>query len=454
MFVKCCKNLHDKNTTQTNICIEKEQGIAPTFTKPLKIEITQVEEDKSKAIVTCQVTGSPKPSVKWFKGIEEVVPTESVQTFYDETTGEAILEVYNPQVNEPLVYSIQAENPFGKAVGNANILREIQEPEETREILKPPKVTPLTAETVRTGGTLTFKSKYQGIPRPEIKWLRNGREIIVNEDVTIDTTEDTTTITVINMTRKRAGKYEVCAKNKVGEAKASGSVMVTDTTETEKIVAPRFIQPLEPRFITENEVCIVEAIVESEPLSSFQWFIHNELVVPSEDVRVITQENKSILLIESFQKKFSGPFMCRAENVGGSVTSTATIQLLEDTQFEETQEFTSPRFIEQLEPVNVMDGEKLILTCQVEGFPTPKVQWYRNNEKVTETKDLTMYQDTQGLCVLSVQEVFPEDEGQYACQAVNKVGEAITSTTVNVEGIWFHVSLTLPKTDNISFKNC
>lgn len=437
------QNLHDKYTTQTNICIEKEQGIAPTFTRPLKIEFTQVEEDKSKATVTCQVTGSPKPNVKWFKGVEEVVPTEAIQTFYDETTGEAILEVYNPEVNEPLVYSIQAENPFGKAVGNANILREIQEPEETREILKGPKVTPLTAEIIRTGGTLTFTSKYEGIPRPEIKWLRNGREIIVNEDVTIETTEDTTTITVINMSRKRTGKYEVCAKNKVGEAKASGSVMVTDTVEKEKIVPPRFIQPLEPRFIPENEVCIVEAIVASEPLSSFQWFIHNEAVVSSEEVRVMTQDNKSILLIESFSKKFSGPFMCRAENVGGSVTSTATIQLLEDTQFEEAQEFTSPRFVEQLEPVCVMDGEKLILTCQVEGFPTPKVEWYRNEEKVVENKDITIYQDTQGVCVLTVQEVFPEDEGQYTCQAVNKVGEAITTTTVNVEGISFHVSLTL-----------
>lgn len=408
----------------------------------MKIEFTQVEDDKTKAIVTCQVSGSPKPSVRWFKGVEQVVPTEAIQSLYDEETGEAVLEVYNPQVNEPLVFSIQAENPFGKAVGNANILREIQEPEETREILKPPKVTPLSAEVIRNGGTLVFQSKFEGIPRPEIKWLRNGREIIVNEDVTIETTEDTTTITVINMSRKRAGKYEVCAKNKVGEAKASGSVMVTDTVETEKITAPRFIQPLEPRFIAENEVCIVEAIVESEPMSSFQWFIHNEPVVSSEHTRIITQENKSILLIDNFQKKFSGPFMCRAENVGGSVTSTATINLLEDTKFEEPQEFTSPRFVEQLEPTSVMDGEKLILTCQVEGTPTPKIQWYRNEEKVLENKDISIYQDTQGLCILTIQEVFPEDEGQYTCQAVNKVGEATTATSVNVEGIWFHVSLT------------
>uniref|UniRef100_T1GLC7 Ig-like domain-containing protein n=1 Tax=Megaselia scalaris TaxID=36166 RepID=T1GLC7_MEGSC len=146
-------------TTRANIVLETEQGIAPTFTKPLKIEFTQVEDDKTKAIVTCQVSGSPKPSVKWFKGVEQVVPTEAIQSLYDEETGEAVLEVYNPQVNEPLVFSIQAENPFGKAVGNANILREIQEPEETREILKPPKVTPLSAEVIRNGGTLVFESK-------------------------------------------------------------------------------------------------------------------------------------------------------------------------------------------------------------------------------------------------------------------------------------------------------
>lgn len=80
-----------------------------------------------------------------------------------------------------------------------------------------------------------------------------------------------------------------------------------------------------------------------------------------------------------------------------------------------------------------MDGEKLILACQVHAAPLPKVQWYHNEQLIVETKDKQFQQDSSGRCVLTVSEVFPEDTGEYACIASNKLGEAICKTTVNVE---------------------
>jgi len=343
------------------------------------------------------------------------------------------LEVINPTPNEAVVYSVQAQNQFGRAIGNANILSRVDE--VPREILKAPTVTPLSAVVVPTGGTLFFEAKYDGLPRPEVKWMRNGREIIENEETIIETTETTTTIKVVNMTRKRTGKYEVWAKNKVGEAKSSGSVVVSDQKPDEQIKPPRFIQPLEPKYFGEHEVAIIEAIVESEPLSSFQWFVHNEPIKSSNEVRIVSQANKSTLLIENFQSKFVGPFTCRAENVGGSVTSTATVNLIESLPQEEAEEFESPRFVEELvQPVEVMDGEALLLTCQVTGKPTPKVEWYHNAEKITENKETTISQDLQGVCQLQITEVFPENEGQYECVATNKIGKSVSKTNVKIQG--------------------
>lgn len=413
---------------------EKEQGVPPQFAKPLKIEFIEEKQPKRlKVTVTCQVTGKPNPEVKWYRGIEEVIPSETVQMFYDEKTGDVALEVINPTPNEAVVYSVQAQNQFGRAIGNANILSRVDE--VPREILKAPTVTPLSAVVVPTGGTLFFEAKYDGLPRPEVKWMRNGREIIENEETIIETTETTTTIKVVNMTRKRTGKYEVWAKNKVGEAKSSGSVVVSDQKPDEQIKPPRFIQPLEPKYFGEHEVAIIEAIVESEPLSSFQWFVHNEPIKSSNEVRIVSQANKSTLLIENFQSKFVGPFTCRAENVGGSVTSTATVNLIESLPQEEAEEFESPRFVEELvQPVEVMDGEALLLTCQVTGKPTPKVEWYHNAEKITENKETTISQDLQGVCQLQITEVFPENEGQYECVATNKIGKSVSKTNVKIQG--------------------
>lgn len=401
----------------------------------MKIEfIEEKQPERLKVKVTCQVTGKPKPQVKWYRGKEEVLPSETVQTFYDETTGDVALEVINPTPNEAIVYSVQAQNQFGRAIGKANILNQAEE-ERPKELLKAPTVTPLSAMIVPHGGTLLFEAKYEGVPRPQIKWFRNGREIEINEDVSIETTETTTTIKIVNMTRKRTGKYEVAATNEVGEAKASGSVNVTDQAPDKNIKPPRFIQPLEPKFFGEKEVALLEAVVESEPLSSFQWFVKNEPITSSNECRITSKDNKTTLLIEEFGKQFTGPYTCRAENVGGSVTSTATVKLLEEAPQGEVEEFESPHFVKHLiEPIEVMDGEPLLLTCKVVGKPTPRVTWYHNDEKVVETKETTITQDGQGTCELEITEVFPENRGTYKCVATNKIGESETKTTVNIQG--------------------
>lgn len=73
---------------------------------------------------------------------------------------------------------------------------------------------------------------------------------------------------------------------------------------------------------------------------------------------------------------------------------------------------------------------------KVIGKPTPRVMWYHNNQPVKESKDTTIYQDTEGVCKLAITEVFPEDEGQYTCEAVNAVGEAVCTTSLIVEGMY------------------
>jgi len=42
-------------------------------------------------------------------------------------------------------------------------------------------------------------------------------------------------------------------------------------------------------------------------------------------VRIVTQENRSILMVKEVTSELAGNYTCRAENVGGSVTCTATI---------------------------------------------------------------------------------------------------------------------------------
>lgn len=430
-----------KNTHTHTPPIEREEGIPPSFATPMTIAYTQEE---NKATLRCQITGTPTPQVQWYKGDEVVLSSETVQQHFDEQTGECVLELLNPVANEVIVYTIQAHNQFGRAVGKAQLCVEAPDavaPAERPEILKAPRVTPLEAKILKTGDTLVFTSKYQGTPEPEIRWLRNGKPIDIDDDVTVETTQQQSTVTVRNMSRKRVGKYEIVATNKAGEARSSGSVVVSDKTSTEELRAPRFVKPLQPQTVLESDVVILEATVDSYPNSSFQWFYNSVPVTTTPIVRIVAKENKSVLILESFAKPNSGTYTCRAENVAGSVTSTASVQIVPETQLEEVYEMLSPRFVTRLQPVQIMDGEQLVLPCQVIGHPTPKIQWYRNAEPLSNTPGISISQEADGVCTLTIAEVFPEDAGEYMCEASNKIGEASSTVSVIVEGtIYAHIT--------------
>lgn len=153
-------------------------------------------------------------------------------------------------------------------------------------------------------------------------------------------------------------------------------------------------------------------------------------------IRIVTQENRSILMMKEVTSELAGNYTCRAENVGGSVTCTATVNLT-DITWEEAIELVSPTFIKRLSPIKVMDGESVNLMCVIEGKPTPRVEWYHNDMPVKEGKEITIVQDTKGVCNLAITEVFPEDAGEYTCRAVNLVGEAVCTSSLIVEGMSF-----------------
>jgi hypothetical protein len=96
------------------------------------------------------------------------------------------------------------------------------------EMLRAPKITqPVQAKMVPTGDSVTLEAKFEGIPKPEVRWYRNGKEIIPSEKAQIVIEEHRTTLHIPQVLRPEAGKYEVRAVNPAGEARSSGTVSIT-----------------------------------------------------------------------------------------------------------------------------------------------------------------------------------------------------------------------------------
>lgn len=249
---------------------KQESGVAPHFVQPLKPKTTKEDQPVT---LTCKVEGKPTPEVKWYIDEEEIVEDTRREIRYNSKTGEAYLKIHKAKPEDEVIYRCQAVNKFGRAECRTNII--VGKPVEKKkpEKVKPPKITkPLDAKFVTKGTDVTLDVEFEGTPKPEVKWFKNSKKIVEKENITVE--EKRTILKIRKVKKQDGGKYEVKATNPGGEAKTSGTLQVTEqkSPDEKEVKPPRFIKALVPQFAAEGEVVILEAVVESHPTCSFQWY--------------------------------------------------------------------------------------------------------------------------------------------------------------------------------------
>ncbi|XP_060495741.1 myosin light chain kinase, smooth muscle isoform X3 [Panthera onca] len=93
---------------------------------------------------------------------------------------------------------------------------------------------------------------------------------------------------------------------------------------------------------------------------------------------------------------------------------------------------TAPTFKEKLQDVHVMEGQKLLLQCQVSSDPPATITWTLNGKTLKTTKFIILSQEGS-LCSVSIEKALPEDRGVYKCIAKNGAGQAECFCQVTVD---------------------
>lgn len=272
----------------------------------------------------------------------------------------------------------------------------------------------------------------------KIQWLKNNQSIASNECYSILIQKGKSTLNIINLDKSKSGKYEVIIECEKKVVKSSCAIKLVKIKDEEIIEAPIFTKTLKPTSVKKNDIFIVDTIVESYPLASFQWFIGSKEVNALskenklDNIYVTTHNNVSSLCIENINSDFEGIITCRAENFGGSVSCSASLQV-SDTRIPD-EHVEAPAFIQPLISTTIMDGEPIILKCITSGWPRPKILWEHNKIQLKKARDIHFGRQSSGLCELFIKEAFPEMSGTYKCIAINEFGSCSSECTVTIEG--------------------
>uniref|UniRef100_A0A7N4PE84 Myosin binding protein C2 n=1 Tax=Sarcophilus harrisii TaxID=9305 RepID=A0A7N4PE84_SARHA len=283
------------------------------------------------------------------------------------------------------------------------------QPVTIREIVQQPKIRlPRHLRQTyirRVGEPINLVIPFQGKPRPQVTWTKDGAPLDTSR-VNIRTSDFDTVFFVRQAARTDSGEYKL-------------SVQIENMEDT-AIIRIRVVG-------ARHE----EGPLPNPPASPQEWFTVYEHSRPTKCTVA------DLIIGNEYYFRVYSENICGLSDSPGVSKNTAKILktgiTLKPLEFQEHDFRSAPKFLTPLLDRVVVAGYTAALYCAVRGYPKPKVVWMKNKMEIHEDPKFIMT-NQQGILTLSIRRPSPFDGGTYSCRAVNELGEALAECKLEVRG--------------------
>ncbi|XP_012874493.1 PREDICTED: myosin-binding protein C, slow-type [Dipodomys ordii] len=310
-----------------------------------------------------------------------------------------------------------------------------------KEIIEPPKIRiPRHLKQTyirRVGEAVNLVIPFQGKPRPELTWKKDGEEIDKNQ-INIRNSETDTIIFIRKAERSHSGKYDLQVKVDKYVENASIDIQIVDRPGPPQAVTIEDVWG-ENVALTwtppkdDGNAAITGYTIQKADKKSMEWFTviehyHRtnatitELVIGNEYYFRVFAENMCGLSEDATMTKESAVIAKDGKIYKNPV--------YEDFDFTEAPMFTQP-----LVNTYAIAGYNATLNCSVRGNPKPKITWMKNKVAIVDDPRYRMFSN-QGVCTLEIRKPSPYDGGTYCCKAVNDLGTVEIECKLEVKVIY------------------
>ncbi|XP_044758879.1 obscurin isoform X8 [Coccinella septempunctata] len=356
------------------------------------------------AMLELQVKGYPKPVVKFTHNNEIIEAGSKYKILHDDDENISLV-IKDVQSEDAGKYTIIAENELGSDTG-----------EMTLTVKAPPKITKKIENTsVHADEVLKLTMTIEGVPKPTVKYLKNGKEIKKSERVKFVEEGDKYSLVIQKTSIKDTGSYSVVALNEMAQ--------VSEFWELDVYSKPKIIQGLQKnKVVAQGEDVEFVIKLESKPKAEVKWF-KDDVEIKSDSHYTIREEGDSyILKISGAVTTDAANYKFKAVNIHGTVDDEVRVDVKK-----------VPKITKPLHNMTVTEGDcDVTFDVKLEAFPKPKVKWYLDEMEITETKsEFTSIEYDDGV-KLVIKEVSSSLSGKYTCKLSNECGEAETSAKLTV----------------------
>lgn len=351
---------------------------------PLHLKVIERHE----IALPCNVSGTPKPKIIWRRKSSILLggPGYTIQD-----NGNLVL--HNPLSKDSGSYACIAQNNAGSVVNQVHLL-----------VLVPPTLKVKKSKYVaQQDKSVILQCRAQGIPNPNIRWLKNGQNISTDNykyvflhqgwlSLPFPRAEDT-------------GTYTCIAENEAGSTSSDIQLNVQ--------VPPMIQETSRLTTATVGRTVQIPCNVTGFPIPDVIWKKDGRKILLDGDKYGYED---GMLSIYDIVAKDTGSYICIASNTAGEDSQEVLLRIQ-----------VPPTFTNLPRNKEVLVNSRFVLKCAAEGIPVPSITWLRNR------MILPVPPSVNGRSNLIVKNAGREDGGQYTCIAKNPAGERESHSTVVVK---------------------
>uniref|UniRef100_F6ZIH2 Hemicentin-1 n=1 Tax=Ciona intestinalis TaxID=7719 RepID=F6ZIH2_CIOIN len=379
---------------ETHKFIRLDVYVPPTIRDNEVVSVQTVVVDES-IDLHCYVDGIPFPAIRWYTGVNEVIPDDERVQFIDR---DQTLRINSALVSDTGSYKCIATNVAGESSKDFDL-----------NVHVPPFIKGNDENHVVTlDTTLVLRCLTNGIPKPAIVWTLDDDPITSRAGMRI--VQDNQVIEFSNIQIDDVGDYQCTATNEAGTATKNHNVIVQ---------VPPSISGEESNNVTVTlgGAVTITCDASGDPPPTIVWLKNGTPLFGSDESITISEDGTSLSMSEAVESD-RGQYSCVASNDVGVVTHNYNLDVL-----------VPPVISKPNERVSSVVHQTKTLHCDVYGHPFPTIRWFVYGQPVLESDRISIENRGQNLEISDVQ---VSDATRYTCVASNIVGRANKLVTLNV----------------------
>jgi hemicentin len=367
------------------------------------------------ASIPFKCLSTPKPTIRLFKNDTELQITgdhyELVTNPTDATSYE--LKIKNVQLDDEGNYRIRIENALGNIESNIQLTT-------IDNVSIKPSTQPINTD-LKQHDTLTLEYIVDGRPKPDIIYMKDGKEIkpSAKTQITYDETTKISRLVTTDVGQEDQGVYTLIAKNKLGKQEIEPIKINVTAAIVIKTKLPETIDAV----IGEQTTLSIEA--EGIPQPKVTWLFNGQPLKSSPKHKIETpKDNPHVtnLTITKLDASDIGKYTAIIDNGLEKIELNSALNI-----------HSKPKLESKLEPTLTFNiGEQGEIPIRLSG-ENNIITWFKDSQPIQFDDRIRLITEENNSYKLVIDDLRSEDKGLYSMHIENKGGNLDLKTTINIK---------------------